>query len=165
MLKPAFNNSPIASDDLSSNWEFRSKDDCLSQIEEFSAIPNTKDLERLKENIESLHKQLIQKISSLKNIEKILKPEEIDELQNLNEVVFIQGENGVEMSIYIDYVDRLRRLQIVAVKISQQVSKLQWEVDRNYCDNLEWNSKVEKDSRCDLESVKVCTKCSGCRLF
>jgi len=165
MLKLPFNNSPVASDDQSSNWEFRSKDESLSHIEEFSAIPNSKDLQRLKENVEFLHKQLVQKISSFKNIEKVLKPEEIEELKNLNEAIFIQGEDGVEMSMYIDYVDRLRRLQTVAVKISQQVSRLQWEVDRNYCDSLVRNSQAEKDTRCNLEGVKVCTSCSGCRLF
>lgn len=165
MLKIPFAKSPISSDDQSSNWEFQSKDASLNMIEELSVIPNYKDLQILKENTRVLHTQLVQKISTLKSIEKILKPEEIEELKSLDDNLFDQGEDGIEMGLYIQYVERLRKLQSIAVKIAQQVSKLQWEVDKRYCDSVEWSNQGSKDDRCTLDNVKVCTGCTVCVMF
>lgn len=165
MLKIPFAKSPISSEDQSSNWEFLSKDASFSMMEEFSAIPNYKDLQMLKENTKVLHNQLIQKISNLKNIEKFLKPEEIEELKSLDDNLFNQGEDGIEMNLYMQCVERLRKLQSIAVKIAQHVSKLQWEVDKNYCDNIERSNQGSKDDRCDLENIKVCTGCTVCAVF
>lgn len=163
-------NFSLNSEEQSSNWEFQSldKQEEISAIEELSAIPNIKELQELKANTTDLSNKLIEKINSLAYLETILSKEEIEFLASMKDFIVTKEKDQSEICIDIDYVDSIRKQQLLIVKILQEITSLQWRVEKRYEEikSKEVNKETKRDCNkdCIVESVKSHTTC-GCSIY
>jgi hypothetical protein len=154
----------------SSNWEFQSihKNEDFSAIEELSAIPNIKELQEIKDTTTELNTKLIEKINGLKCLDKLLTKDELEFLTSMKDFIVTKEKDQPEICIDIQYLDSIRKQQQLIIRILQEISNLQWKVEKRY-EEIKDNErnkerKRECNKECIIENVKNRTVCD-CLMF
>lgn len=142
------------------------KSDVFLVSEELSSIPKISRLDELKVNTSLLNEKINSKLANLKSSKALLSPSDLEEFLSIEKYIKNLEENpdcsNANMCIELECIEKLRKQQDMMIRLLDQISLLQWEVEKEYkkIKENEIRNKVNAsdNSRVEFENIQFCHK-------